>query len=48
MEILELPLGLIQENIKLGSPIKLRLEYDQKRQQSDEHRFKTIQKELYE
>ena len=47
MEILELPLGLIQESVKLGSPIKLRLEYDHKRQQTDDNRFKTIQKELY-
>jgi hypothetical protein len=48
MEILELPLGLIQDNVKIGCPIRLRLEYDHKRQQADDHRFKTIQKELYE
>lgn len=47
MEILELPLGLIREDIKIGHPIKLKLEYDIKRQQSDDNRFKTIQKDLY-
>jgi hypothetical protein len=47
MEILELPLGLIREDIKIGHPIKLKLEYDVKRQQTDDNRFKTIQKDLY-
>lgn len=47
MEILELPLGLIKEDVKLGHPIKLKLEYDVKRQQVDDNRFKTIQKDLY-
>ena len=47
MEILELPLGLIKDDIKIGYPIKLKLEYDVKRQQSDDNKFKTIQKDLY-
>ena len=47
MEILELPLGLIQDEVKVGHPIKLRLEYDHKRQQQDETKFKTLQKNLY-
>lgn len=44
LEVLELPLGLIQDTIKIGCPIRLRLEYDHRRQQTDDHRFKTIQK----
>ena len=48
LEILELPLGLIRENVKIGYPIKMRLEYDSARQQSDDIRFKGIQKRIYE
>ena len=47
MEVLELPLGLIREEIKIGHPIKLRLEYDEKRMQTDDIKFKTVQKQLY-
>ncbi len=40
-------MGLIREDIKVGHPIRLKLEYDSKRQQTDDNRFKTIQKDLY-
>ena len=36
-----------KEDVKLGHPIKLKLEYDVKRHQVDDNRFKTIQKDLY-
>lgn len=35
MQLLELPLGLVKEEVKLGQPIRVRLETDGKRWQTD-------------
>lgn len=46
MHIIELPVGLLKANVTIGDPIKLKLEFDGKRAQSDRRKFITTQENI--
>jgi hypothetical protein len=46
LQVIELPVGVMQENIKIGDPVKLKLELDIKRAESDIKKFQSIQEGL--
>ena len=44
MKIIELPLGIIKNEVKIGDPIKLKLEFDVNRIEQDRKKFQNLQR----
>ena len=48
MQVLELPIGIVRNDVKIGDPVRMKLEYDKKRMEGDRKRFENLQKGLQE
>ena len=46
MHVIEIPVGLIKGKVAIGDPIKLKLEIDTKRAESDQKKFQSLQENL--